>query len=118
MNNNEFESKVVEDEVIDIVDENTQFTPKTKKDKGPWKVFAVIGHVFGIVSLVSILIPFFSCALSIDGIIFSALGKKSTTKKDKASKGLTMNIVACAINFVISIIVYVIYIFVLMNAFN
>lgn len=118
MTNNEFENKVVEEQVIDIVDEGTQFTSKTTKDKGPWKVFAVIGYVFGIVSLASIFIPFFSCGLAVEGIILSALGKKSTTKNDKAKKGLTFSIIACVINFILSIIVYVLYIFALMNAFN
>jgi len=100
MNNNEFK-----EEVIDIVDENTASSNQIV-DKGPWKVFAVIGHVFGIVSLVSLFIPFFSFGVAVDGIIMSALGKKSTTKREKAKKGLTMNIVACAVNFVYSMIMY------------
>ena len=116
--NNKFENKVVEEEVIDIVNENTQMPSNTKDDKGPWKVFAIIGYVFGIVSLASVFIPFFSCGLAVEGIILSALGKKSKTKKDKAKKGLTMNIVACVVNFVLSIIIYVAYIFAILNSIN
>ena len=78
-------------------------------DKGPWKVFAKIGNIFGIISLITIIIPFVSCSLAAEGIIFSALGKKSTTKRAVAKKALTMNIVACVINFVISVVAYTIF---------
>jgi hypothetical protein len=50
-----------------------------------------------------------SAALAVDGIVFSALGKKSSVNRDKANKGLTMNIIACAVNFVVSVVVTVIY---------
>jgi hypothetical protein len=78
-------------------------------ERGPWKVFAKLGHIFGLVSLIGVLVPFVSAALAVDGIILSALGKKSTVNRDKAKKGLTMNIIACAVNFVVSVVVSVIF---------
>ena len=43
-------------EVIDIVEENK--TTKQVNERGPWKVFAIIGYMIGIVSLASIFVPF------------------------------------------------------------
>ena len=97
----------VNEQVVEVVE--------TKVDRGPWKVFASIGHIFGIISLILILVPFASCCLAAEGIIFSALGKKSTTKREKAKKGLTMNIIACAVNFVLTVVVYTIYLIQLMG---
>ena len=77
-------------------------------DRGPWKVFAIIGYILGIVSLATVLIPFAGCAAGAEGIIFSALGKKSTNKNAKAKKGLTMSIIATAVNFVFTVVVLVV----------
>ena len=108
---------VVEETVIDVEEETTpvveEATNEVKEPRGPWKVFAIIGYVYGIVSLVSILIPFYSFAMAIDGIIFSALGVRSTVYNKKAKKGLTMNIISCVVNYIWSIIFYVILLFLL-----
>ena len=108
----EKETPVVEETVIDVEEETTQVveegSTEAKEPRGPWKAFAIVGYVHGIVALVCILLPFFSFALSIDGIIFSALGKKSIAKREKADKGLSMNIAACIINYIWSIALYVI----------
>ena len=112
MNNNNTE------EVIDIVEENEYVVNQPAKERGPWKVFAIIGYIIGIVSLVSIFIPFAGAGMAVDGIIMSALGKKSESKRHFAKKGLTFSIVACAVNFVISIIIYVIYFIFILSHFE
>lgn len=75
-----------------------------KMDKGPWKVFAIIGYVHGIVAIFAVLIPFcfpFSIGLAIEGFIFSMLGKKSINQEQKASTGISL----CLAAFFISILV-------------
>lgn len=103
---------VVEETVIDVEEETAsvveEVSTEAKEPRGPWKAFAIVGFVHGIVALACILFPFFSFALSIDGIVFSALGKKSIAKREKADKGLSMNITACIINYIWSIALYVI----------
>lgn len=107
-----------EEEVIDIVEENEHVVNQPVKERGPWKVFAIIGYIIGIVSLVSIFVPFVGSGMAVDGIIMSALGKKSESKRHLAKKGLTFSIVACAVNFVISIIIYVLYIVLILSQFE
>lgn len=68
-------------------------------DSGPWKVFAIIGYVMGIVSLVLCFIPFFFFEI-IPGIVFSYLGKNSSSKRMFADKGFIFNIVAIILNVV------------------
>ena len=103
---------VVEETVIDVEEETTpvveEVTNEVKEPRGPWKAFAIVGYVHGIVALACILFPVFSFVLSIDGIIFSALGKKSIAQREKADKGLSMNIASCIINYIWSIALYVI----------
>lgn len=75
-----------------------------KMDKGPWKVFAYIGYISGIISIFVVLIPFcfpFSIGLAIEGFIFSLLGKKSINQEQKASTGISL----CLASFFISILV-------------
>ena len=96
-----------------VIEEKAVVESYDNEDNGPWKVFAIIGYVYGIVNLVMMLIPFVSFAAAIDGIIFSALGKKSKKQHKYAKTGLTANIVACAINYVWSIVFYILIIYLL-----
>lgn len=116
---NDVEEVVFPEPVVDVVEETTPVVEETttvveeatnepKEPRGPWKAFAIVGFVHGIVALACILFPFFSFALSIDGIVFSALGKKSIAQREKADKGLSMNIASCIINYIWSIALYVI----------
>lgn len=75
-------------------------------DRGPFKVFAIIGFVVGVISIcfswVPVL-PFFTCWV---GIVFSFLGIFSKRKKVFAIIGLSLSIIAV----VIGIIAFIYYI--------
>lgn len=101
------EPEVVE-EVATVV-EDTPVVNKTQEPRGPWKAFATVGHILGIVSLSFVWFPYFvCCSIGVYGIVFSALGKKSIKNNQKAQKGLVMSIVATTVNFVLTILIYVI----------
>lgn len=98
------EAIVVENEVIDVT---TQPVEEQQVERGPWKAFAKVGHILGIVSLATMWIPFLvCCATGFYGIVFSALGKKSVENKQIASKGLKMNIAASIVSFVLTVVIY------------
>jgi uncharacterized membrane protein len=75
-------------------------------DTGPWKVFAIVGFVMGILSLVFCWIPFSNFYLGAPGLVLSILGKKSATKIEYAMKGFTLNLVGIIIN-VLVVIAYI-----------
>ena len=109
--------KVVEEEVIEeVIDiSNVTVSNETKEPKGPWKAFAIVGYVLGIVDLILMLYPFYSMIMSVYGIVLSALGKKSVSKRKYARRGLTMNIIACSVNFVATVALYVVIILLSLN---
>ena len=100
------EEEVIDVEVIDVTNQQPTVVDACKEPKGPWRAFAIIGYVLGIVDLVLLLVPFFSCIVSVFGIVLSALGKKSINKRRFARTGLTCNIIACAVNYVWTIIFF------------
>ena len=54
------------------------------RDRGPWKVFAKLGNIFGVILFVLAFIPYFnllSCSFSVFSIVFSALGIRSKDHK-------------------------------------
>ena len=71
-------------------------------------VFAVIGFIMGLVSLV--LAAFFGIGiyLVVPGIVFSTLGKKSINDRKKAKAGLIISIISAVINFIVLIIMAII----------
>ena len=69
---------VDENEVVELT---KQMEEVIEEPKGPWKVFAIVGYVLGIVNLVLVLLPFYSLIMSVYGIVLSALGKKSIVKR-------------------------------------
>lgn len=98
------EAIVVENEVIDVT---TQPAEEQQVERGPWKAFAKVGHILGIVSLATMWIPFLvCCATGFYGIVFSALGKKSTENKPMADKALKRNIAASIVSFVLTVVIY------------
>ena len=98
------EAIVVENEVIDVT---TQPVEEQQVERGPWKAFAKVGHILGIVSLATMWIPFLvCCATGFYGIVFSALGKKSTENKPMADKALKRNIAASIVSFVLTVVIY------------
>lgn len=87
-----------------------------KKDTGPWKVFAKIGFVMGIILfiLAFILFNFLSYSFGIISIILSALGTKSVYYSGRAKAGLVFSILAV----IIGIILYIVYLVSLSEGLN
>ena len=104
-------------DVVEVVDEEKVVFVKEKPqqnnvDRGPWKVFAKLGNVLGVLSFIFSFIPFlnfFSLIISEPAIVFSALGKKSKNHRGKANVGLVFGI----LGLVFGIIMYVVYALVL-----
>ena len=70
-------------------------------ERGPWKAFATVGNVLGILSFVFSFIPivnYISLILSEPAIVFSALGKKSISRRGKANAGLVFGILGLVFN--------------------
>ena len=72
-------------------------------EQGPWKVFAILGLVFGIVGLVFFWATYAGPALAATGLVFSILGKKSVSKKGMATAGLVLSIVGLALGVTMTI---------------
>ena len=84
-------------------------------ERGPFKVFAIIGMVFGIIvlsldglSLLSLGIPLvsaylaaFGLELALPGLIFSIIGMKSRKNHGKAIFGLIASIVCLVLSFIL-----------------
>lgn len=93
---------------VEVVEANVE-SEKPQESRGPWKVFAIVGYVLGIVGFVT---SFFLIGLefSVPGIVFSALGLKTTDEdaKAKAKKGLKLSIagtiISIALTFVLAIV--------------
>ena len=97
------EAIVVDNEVVDVIEQPEEETV----ERGPWKAFAKVGHILGIVSLATMWIPVFvCCSIGFYGIVFSALGKKSVENKPIADKALKMNIAASIVSFVLTVVIY------------
>jgi hypothetical protein len=74
--------------------------------RGPWKAFAIVGFVSGIVGLALAFIPIFGFAIGIEGLVLSCLGQKSIIQRKKADIGVGLNIAAIAIGFIWIIVFY------------
>lgn len=67
------------------------------EESGPWKVFAKLGMIFGIISLAVSWVPVLGLGLlgiAEIGLIFSILGMKSRKNKKKAVVGLVLTVLA------------------------
>ena len=87
------------------------------RDRGPWKVFAKLGNIFGVILFVLAFIPYFnllSCSFSVFSIVFSALGIRSKDHKGKAIVGLVFSILALIFGFIL----YVVYTIALLDNYN
>ena len=74
-------------------------------DRGPWKVFAKLGNILGVLSFIFSFIPilnYFSLMISEPAIIFSALGKKSIIHRGKANAGLVFGILGLVFGIIMS----------------
>ena len=88
----------------------------TNEDNGPWKVFALLGFILGIVSLAGSLF-FIGLTTGVPGIVFSILGKKSSNpdKQAKAAKGLKLSIWGLVISIVVYTALFVVVTILAMN---
>lgn len=80
-------------------------------DTGPWKVFAIIGYVIGILSICFCWVIASWLWIGIPGIVFSTLGERSYGKRYYAKRGKTLSIIGIvlgAISTVIWIIVFIV----------
>lgn len=85
--------------------ENEVQTPV--QEEGPWKVFATLGLVFGIVGLVLSFAYGAGMGFAVPGLVFSILGKKSVINGGKAKTGLVLNIIAIALAIIAFIAIVV-----------
>lgn len=75
------------------------------QSKGPWNKFAKIGNILGIISLLTMWIPFFTIySTGIYAIVFSGLGMRSVDKKHVAKRSLGISIFAVIVNMIVTII--------------
>ena len=74
--------------------------------RGPWRVFAIVGFVSGIVGLALALLPIAGLAIGIEGLVLSCLGQKSIIQRQKADIGVGWNIAAIVIGFIWIIVFY------------
>ncbi len=75
---------------------------ETKEHHVPkcFDIFAMVGYGLGLGSIIGFMTGPFATVVAIYGIVFSALGKRSIKKHDKASTGLTLSIVATILSFI------------------
>ncbi len=95
---------------------NDYFVPK--KEKKVFKVFALIGMIFGFVNIGSLVLSIITLGipelayviailgseLSIPGFVFSIIGKKSHTNHGKAIFGFIANLICMILLFIIAFI--------------
>ncbi len=86
-----------------VVYQEQQTLVYADEDKGPYKVFAIIGFVLGFVGiLLSILVAFLPvmCIIPLSGLILSIIGVLSKNHKGKAITGIVLNSIDCFISAV------------------
>lgn len=64
----------------------------------PGSALAIAGFVLGIISILTSWFPFFGIVMPIVGIVLSALGRRSVSKRLLATIGLVLSIIAVAIS--------------------
>lgn len=74
-----------------------------EEPKGPWKVFAILGLIFGIIGLVLSWASFGGLTISVVALVFSILGLKSKAKHGMAVAGLVLSIIALALSTILVI---------------
>lgn len=82
---------------------------KEKKAPKCFDVFALIGFIMGLVSLIMVFCFGFGIFFADHAIVFSALGKKAYKYRKMANAGLTISI----ISFILNLIVFAIYVIII-----
>lgn len=93
---------------------NTNNSEAIEQNKAK-RAFAIIGFVCGIAGLVLALVGGAGLFVNIPGLVFSNIGKKSTTKADYAKKGVKLNTIGLIVNIIISVITFIIWIAVMVG---
>lgn len=100
------EEEVIKEEKIDERVE-AKVEQKATYQAGPqYKVFAIVGYVLGLSSLILAWVPFMFFN-AIAGLIFSKVGNKPTNKQQFAKKGHVLSLIALIVNIVFTILFYV-----------
>ena len=84
-------------------------------DVGPYKVYAIIGFITGILAISMSPLFYFGVIVSIIGIVFSIKGKKSNSKEKYAQRGLLLNIIGLILSVIVSTVVLLLFIFFVVN---
>lgn len=87
-------------------DYNIENNEAVEQERGPWKVFAKVSKILGIVSLSTCWICIVGCSIGVYGIIFGVLGKKSASNKALAKKGLKLSIIGTIVGYVLTLIFF------------
>lgn len=90
--------------VIDIVEEKVEEV----NESGPWKSFAMTGHVLGIISLCIFWMMGLGIFIGTLGIVFSSLGKKSTIRHAMATSAFKRSLLATILGLVFATLVSVV----------
>lgn len=109
--------EVINNDGTTYVNENPATSTYEFKENGAFKVFALLGMIFGIVSLSFILLTLicsgvpeeawyiacFGVEFAIPGFIFSIIGKRSVRNHGKAVFGFVANLVGMIILFILAV---------------
>ena len=82
-------------------------TAASTSEKGPFKVFAIIGFVMGFISIILGFVPYL-CIFPLSGLAASIVGVFSKSRRGKAIAGIVLNSIGCIISAVM-IYLYIYY---------
>ncbi len=97
------ELEVQETEALEA--EEVEDFNETQGERGPWKAFATIGYILGLLGFILSFITI-GLEIAIPGLVFSILGKKTKDeeKYEKARKGFGFALAGIIIGFIASVI--------------
>ena len=77
--------------------------PEQRGEGGPWKVFAIVGFVLGLVGFIFSFAFGSGLFFSIPGLVLSILGKRSASKHGMAVTGMVFSIIGLAIGCILMV---------------
>lgn len=92
------------DNVIDIIDEEV----KEEAESGPWRSFARVGHILGTIAIPTFWIISLGLAVGVFGIVFSAMGKKSKSRRSLAEIGFKRSLIGAILSLGFITLIYII----------
>ena len=97
------------------VENNTNNNSEPVEQYKAKRAFAIIGFICGICGLVLSLVGGVGLFVNIPGLVFSSIGKKSTTKANYAKKGVKLNTIGIIVNAIISIFTFILWIVIMVG---